>query len=314
MYNQINIDNKLRDRKNRDYSVVMLENWSQIEEIFNQNLSQWVFRGQQNWKWNMESFLSRKCKNWSDVSAEDILDIFWQESKSFDIVKSINPQTKFDRLCIMQQYGVPTRLLDWTKDPYIAAFFAFYELIFPSVKYCAIWAINRKWCKDRALKLIKSILSDQNIDDTTILTSDDYFDKLFKEDHLQGFVLPIEPPSFARINKQQGIFLFPSQSGLSFKDNLVGEYDQNGGDESNEERKERITCRKQMSDFLIQFKLLHKLKQEVDNDLKKRGITIAKLFQSSLDFYGNFVSSQFERFDKISGDQQKAQIQKLDKS
>ncbi len=313
MYNQINIDEKLRDRKSQNYSIVTLESWSQLKGIFGQELTQWVFRGQQDCKWPIQPFLFRKCGHWECVSAEEILDTFWLEARNFDEIKRINPQTKFDQLCIMQQYGVPTRLLDWTEDPYIAAFFAFYELIFSLEGYCAIWAINRKWCKDSALKLINSILSNQNIDDTTVLTSDAYFDKLFKENHSQGFVLPIDPPKlFDRIIKQRGLFLFQSQSGLSFEDNLLGEYNQIGIVESKKEIEERISLKQLMSDLLIQFRLPHKLKSEVDDDLKNRGITISELFQQSLDFYGHFVYRQFERFDKISGEQQKEQIRKIE--
>ena len=34
------------------------------------------------------------------------------------------PQNTYEWLCIMQHYGIPTKLLDWTVDPMIALFFA----------------------------------------------------------------------------------------------------------------------------------------------------------------------------------------------
>lgn len=49
-------------------------------------------------------------------------------SKISDHLFKTHPKNTLEWLCIMQHYGVPTKLLDWTMDPMIALFFATEEL------------------------------------------------------------------------------------------------------------------------------------------------------------------------------------------
>src|SRR3954462_9410938 len=47
----------------------------------------------------------------------------------------------------MQHYRAPTRLLDWTYSPFVAAYFAFAEV--PTEDSVAVWAINARECRRR---------------------------------------------------------------------------------------------------------------------------------------------------------------------
>ncbi len=47
-------------------------------------------------------------------------------------------------LSIMQHFGAPTRLLDFTYSIYIALYFAIEHM--NQEEYSAIWCINPKWC------------------------------------------------------------------------------------------------------------------------------------------------------------------------
>jgi FRG domain len=56
----------------------------------------------------------------------------------------------------MQHHGAPTRFLDWTKSPYVAAYFAFEEKAQREENHSAVWAINLDWLENRGRELLPS--------------------------------------------------------------------------------------------------------------------------------------------------------------
>jgi hypothetical protein len=59
-------------------------------------------------------------------------------------------------LALMRHHGAPSRLLDWTLSPYVAAYFALYEgFKKQSVDlHCAVWAIDIKWLNEHAWRVL----------------------------------------------------------------------------------------------------------------------------------------------------------------
>ena len=54
-------------------------------------------------------------------------------------------------LALAQHYGVPTRLLDWSDRPLVAAFFAAKSVaVNPKGKYISVWALNLDWIINKA--------------------------------------------------------------------------------------------------------------------------------------------------------------------
>ena len=103
----------------------------------------WAFRGQQKAEWPLWSSLSRHLSAyvenvdcWAEREARAIR-IFQRKAHSF----LSDPALLDDDLrclALMQHHGAPTRLLDFTKSPYVAAFFALEN----AIEAAAVYAIN----------------------------------------------------------------------------------------------------------------------------------------------------------------------------
>lgn len=104
---------------------------SDVEELiraFNELPNHYIYRGHANADWKLQSSLERVVgTKWCSAEArrfEDYsLDQFKAKFHLYDR-ENINPESKLAWLAIMQHYGVPTRLLDFTDSPYVALYFA----------------------------------------------------------------------------------------------------------------------------------------------------------------------------------------------
>ena len=68
---------------------------------------------------------------------------------------------------LMQHFGAPTPLLDWTESPYVAGYFALEEKASFRRKreresYSAVWAIEAAWVEAKEKELFKSEVLDSN--------------------------------------------------------------------------------------------------------------------------------------------------------
>lgn len=92
------------------------------------------FRGQSNATWDLEPSLMRSLGD-SDLLPEGVVDL---EDEALKLFRSkahffVSPpllakvHTKPCWWALMQHHGAPTRLLDWTISPYVAAYFALHQ-------------------------------------------------------------------------------------------------------------------------------------------------------------------------------------------
>jgi hypothetical protein len=126
------------------YRVVRLKSWDDfLNLIVNPPYSHWAFRGERDERWPLYSSLSRYLqafgvspKAWTKQEAR-ILRVFKRKAHQF-LDKPPDPDDDFQWMALMQHHGAPTRLIDFTWSPYVAAFFALERAIGDGV----VWAMN----------------------------------------------------------------------------------------------------------------------------------------------------------------------------
>ena len=133
-----------RKRDRRPYRVFRLESWEAFLQLITRSpYSNWAFRGERDERWPLYSSLSRYLQNfrvapeaWPEQERR-ILRIFQRKAHQF-LAKPPDADDDFQWLALMQHHGAPTRLIDFTWSPYVAAFFALERTLADGV----VWAMN----------------------------------------------------------------------------------------------------------------------------------------------------------------------------
>jgi hypothetical protein len=124
--------------------TIDITEWKEYQKLADSiEFRSWAFRGQSDSTWPLFTSLARYLRNcgihrdaWRPQE-ERILRIFQRKAHLFlehipDLMDS------FQWLALMQHHGAPTRLLDFTWSPHVAAFFA----LECATVDAAVWALN----------------------------------------------------------------------------------------------------------------------------------------------------------------------------
>jgi hypothetical protein len=193
---------------------ITVNSWDEFQKTVEPQIyRKWMYRGQSNSSWKLESSLFRILKKNQDIrnyysaslskpSTKLNREIYESEiishfMKSAHLYLSSVPdrENKFDWLSLMQHYGTPTRMLDFTFSPYVALAFALSGIEKEAAVYCVkfgdIMQIDKAYYDDIEKKY-KTIMDKQKELAKTLL-------------------LPFEPGFInARLQAQQGAFLIPN--------------------------------------------------------------------------------------------------------
>jgi hypothetical protein len=125
------------------------EQWRQDKEYaFRGEEQQLWFRGHLDADWKLTPKLYRR--QFSGADENEIRHEF--QSRALQLVQGRLPANKWEWYFLMQHYGVPTRLLDWTENALVALYFAVEN--HPIDRDAAIWVLDPTWLN---LKLRRGI-------------------------------------------------------------------------------------------------------------------------------------------------------------
>ena len=193
----------------------------------------WIFRGQPDATQPLKTSLERRWERYPHppqdrAEAERLLcREFERRLHQYPVDIPAN-RSPLECLSLMQHYGAPTRLLDFTYSFYIAAYFALEGV----TNKCAVWAINDKWAREQSkLKFPKDEAVRAFLDERTSKDHEEDFKRAFCGEPPTKFAAPINPFHLTqRLTIQRGVFMCPGDIGVPFKDNLSGPDDWNNED------------------------------------------------------------------------------------
>jgi hypothetical protein len=125
-----------------------------VKTLATQEMLGWIYRGLPNYVYPPVSKLERTLESagvppggeWRD--AENRAIGFFKRRARQLLAATPDDGDLLGWLSLMQHYGAPTRLIDWTGSPFVACYFA-YERPDPKKTDAALWMLNAALCRNR---------------------------------------------------------------------------------------------------------------------------------------------------------------------
>lgn len=267
---------------------IEFDNWNDAKELTT-NMGLWGFRGHESRKWKLTPTIHR-FKNRGPLSRPENIwhREYWMlkqfQRRAHNYTNQLPDfEQKIDWLALMQHYGAPTRLIDFSHSFYVSVFFAFEN----SYQDCCIWAVNTDVIRQTVANHFKVNTKKENIDlvnQRHIKIANEYINVSSNEPAKSlPLVINLEPDRLhERLLTQQGFFLFPLDIKMPFEKVLMNTLNHKSDTLEQLESvkyEDFIEEKKKISSYsLVKMIIPNKLHKEVMDDLKNMNITAATLF------------------------------------
>ncbi len=202
---------------------IELKSWSEFKSKIDSFRPEWIYRGQANASWELASSLERSSLLEIDHEIEIVFIAEYRKATRSFLDFSETPKTTLEWLSLLQHHGTPTRLIDFTESPYIAAYFAFQEEGSEMSESVAIWCINRISFYQAALYYLKEQIKITTSGKQCLFTESD-FEKLFKQGQKGRDIDCVMPFDLSNANQrqliQQSVFVAAMNPQKRFIDQL----------------------------------------------------------------------------------------------
>jgi hypothetical protein len=197
--------------------------WDLLESLTTSPLKEqnWAFRGHANTSWSLEPSIERLQRAYPNsvrVGAEEYVRKAFKRRAHHYLNDLPGEHEELEWMALMRHHGAPTRLLDWTRSPYVAAFFALAEA--PDEQDSVIWAIDIEAIRLEASMILSKSAHFHDLQEARFPFSDPaVFERVFlRETNDPSIVAPVQPLRMnERATSQQGLYLCENSPMMGFE-------------------------------------------------------------------------------------------------
>lgn len=194
-----------------------VKSWSDARKLL-AYLSDWVFRGQSNKDWKLQTSLERASYvnntffRSIPIYERKIIERF-QRRAMYYLDRVPDASNLLEWISLIQHHGGPTRLLDFTYSYYVATYFSTENALQDSALFC----LNKNLVDSRGLETEEW----RGLSNKPTFGTVEYCNFALREQTLSPLVMLIEPFNMhERLSRQQGLFALPFEGRQSFEYNL----------------------------------------------------------------------------------------------
>jgi hypothetical protein len=157
----------VRTKEFRSWKEFVAKGLDRFNDLPAGRRNEYWFRGQADARWPLQASLDRKRKFVSQEErtkyAERLLDAFQKHVMGLDIGRDPRSVSKDEWELLARHHGLPTTILDWSRSPFVASYFAFAEEPSKEAKAVAVWALDTAVFTDKSIPQLAIIEEEQAI-------------------------------------------------------------------------------------------------------------------------------------------------------